>query len=43
MNKIKFSDFEIVPVMKSVHKEEISDAVYFGKKYRNYISNSRLK
>lgn len=41
--KIKFSDFEIVPVMKSVHKEEISDAVYFGKKYSNYISNSRLK
>lgn len=43
MNKIKFSDFEIVPIMKSVHKEEISDAVYFGKKYRNYISNSRLR
>lgn len=41
--KIKLSDFEIVPIMKSVHKEEISDAQYFGKSYSRYISNSRLK
>lgn len=42
-NKIKFSDFEIVPVMKSVRKEDISDEIYFSKKYSKYISNSRLK
>ena len=41
--QIKFSDFEIVPIMKSVHKEEISDEVYFSNKYKKYVSNSRLK
>ena len=41
--QIKFSDFEIIPVMKSVRKEEIDDKTYFGKNYSRYISNSRLK
>lgn len=41
--KIKFSDFEIIPIMKSVRKEEMSDSVYFSNKYSRYISNSRLK
>ena len=41
--QIKFSDFEIVPIMKSVRKEEIDDKTYFSKAYNKYISNSRLK
>lgn len=41
--QIKFSDFEIIPVMKSVRKEEIDDKTYFSKKYSRYISNSRLR
>ena len=41
--QIKFSDFEIIPIMKSVRKEEIDDKTYFGKNYSRYISNSRLK
>lgn len=40
---IKFSDFEIVPVMSSVCKRDISDELYFSSKYAKYISNSRLK
>jgi len=42
-SEIKYSDFEIVPIMKSVRKEEIDDATYFSKSYSKYISNSRLK
>ena len=41
--QVKFSDFEIIPIMKSVRKEEISDEIYFSNKYSRYISNSRLK
>lgn len=41
--RVKFSDFEIIPIMKSVRKEEISDEIYFSNKYSRYISNSRLK
>lgn len=40
---IKFSDFEIVPIMSSVIKRDISDELYFSSKYAKYISNSRLK
>lgn len=40
---VKFSDFEIVPVMSSVCKRDISDELYFSSKYARYISNSRLK
>lgn len=40
---VKFSDFEIVPVMSSVIKRDISDELYFSSKYAKYISNSRLK
>lgn len=40
---VKFSDFEIVPVMSSVVKRDISDELYFSSKYAKYISNSRLK
>ena len=41
--QIKFSDFEIIPIMKSIRKEEIDDKTYFSKTYSRYISNSRLK
>ena len=41
--KVKFSDFKIVPVMDSIKRLDIDDDVYFSNKYRNYISNSRLK
>jgi len=40
---VKFSDFEIVPIMSSVCKRDISDELYFSPKYARYISNSRLK
>ena len=40
---VKFSDFEIVPIMSSVVKRDISDELYFSSKYAKYISNSRLK
>lgn len=41
--QIRFSDFKIIPILKSVRKEEIDDKTYFGKKYARYISNSRLR
>lgn len=40
---ILFSDFEIVPIMNSVTKRDISDEIYFSSKYAKFISNSRLK
>lgn len=39
---MKLSDIKITPIMESLRLEDISDEVYFGKKYSNYISNSRL-
>lgn len=42
MSSIKFSDFEIVPIMSSVCKRDISDEIYFSSKYARFISNSRL-
>ena len=43
MEKVKFSDFRIVPDINSVCRKEISDEEYFSPKYGHYISNSRLK
>lgn len=40
--KINFSDLKIVPVLDSIKRMDISDEIYFSK-YRDYISNSRLK
>lgn len=40
---LKFSDFKIIPVLDSIKREDLSDEEYFSKKYRDYISNSRLK
>lgn len=41
--KVKLSDFKIVPLLDSIKRLDISDEVYFSNKYRDYISNSRLK
>lgn len=41
--KAEFSDFKIIPVIDSIKRLDISDDEYFSKKYREYISNSRLK
>lgn len=43
IEKVKLSDFKIVPDINSVRKEEIDDETYFSSKYAHYISNSRLK
>ena len=40
---LKFSDFKIVPVFDSIKRINLSDEEYFSSKYRDYISNSRLK
>ena len=42
-DKVKFSDFKIIPDFNSVRKEDISDEIYFSPAYSGYISNSRLK
>ena len=42
MKQINFSDFKIIPIIDSAHREKISDEVYFSHKYADYISNSRL-
>lgn len=42
MEKIKLSDFQIIPIMSSARREDISDQIYFSKPYTHYISNSRL-
>ena len=41
--KLKFNDFRIIPDFNSVHREAISDEVYFSSKYAKFLSNSRLK
>ena len=43
MEKIKFSDFTITPVIHSAKRLKIDDAEYFSPTYGKYISNSRLK
>lgn len=42
MKQIKFEDFEIIPILDSVRNANIDDDEYFGPKYQNCISNSRL-
>lgn len=41
--KVKFSEFKIVPVLDSIKRKDMSDEEYFSSKYRQHISNSRLK
>ena len=43
IEKVKFSDFRIIPDINSVRREAIDDDTYFSKAYSGYISNSRLK
>ena len=40
--QIKFSDFEIIPIMKSVRKEEISDEIYFSNQYQFILIANKL-
>ena len=40
---INLSDIKLTRDLTSVFREKISDEEYFPEKYRNYISNSRLK
>ena len=40
---INLNDIILTPIENSVKRLKISDDEYFSKKYRNYISNSRLK
>lgn len=40
---MKLSEIKITPIIDSLKLEDISDKVYFGEKYANYISNSRLE
>lgn len=42
MKQIKFSDFQVIPLINTARRADISDEVYFGPKYANYISNSKL-
>ena len=41
--KVKFSDIKLIPVFDSIRRCDMDDDTYFSEKYREYISNSRLK
>lgn len=41
--EIKLSEVKLKPILSSVQRLDISDEVYFGPQYKQYISNSRLK
>lgn len=41
--EVNLNDIRIYPILESIHREKISDEVYFSEKYRDFISNSRLK
>ena len=43
MKVIKWSDFKISVISDSIKRLKISDEIYFGPLYKDYISNSRLK
>jgi len=43
MKTVKLSDFQIIPLTASVHREDISDEEYFSSKYSDCLSNSRIK
>lgn len=40
--EVKLSEIKITPLLDTVRREKISDDEYFGEKYKDYISNSRL-
>lgn len=41
--EIRLADVKIEPILSSIQRLNISDEEYFSDKYRDYISNSRLK
>ena len=41
--EVNLADVKIKPLLNTIQRLKISDEEYFSKKYRNYISNSRLK
>lgn len=41
--QVNLKDFQIIPDINSVRKEEIDDETYFSPAYSQYVSNSRLK
>lgn len=43
MEEVYFKDFTIIPILSSLKRVDMSDEEYFSKKYRDYVSNSRLK
>lgn len=42
METIKFSDFQVIPILNSVKRLEMDDETYFSSTYKNCVSNSRL-
>ena len=43
MKEIKLDDFKILPDLNSLKRVDMSDDEYFSDKYKDYVSNSRLK
>lgn len=43
MKEIKLDDFKILPDLSSLKRVDMSDDEYFSDKYKDYVSNSRLK
>lgn len=41
--EVSLNEIRIYPILESIRREKISDEVYFSDKYRDFISNSRLK
>jgi len=42
MQRVKFSDFEIIALKDTAKKINLTDDEYFGPDYKDYISNSRM-
>lgn len=43
MQQIQLSDLRIIPDTLSIRNVQMSDEEYFSEKYKNFVSNSRLK
>ena len=42
MEAIKFSDFQVIPILNSIKRLEMDDETYFSSTYKDCVSNSRL-
>lgn len=40
---MRLADIELVPIVETLQLLKITDEEYFSSKYKNYISNSRLR